>query len=71
MVIPSLALYGKRRSQAYLRKASLRLLSYIICQRGLDSLIYGLLIRLRIRELIKPLRNHDLLYRPIIIWRKS
>jgi len=71
MVTPSLALYGKRRLQAYLRKASLRLLSYIIYQRGLDSLIYGLLTRLRIRELIKPLRNYDLLYRPITILRKS
>jgi len=67
MVIPSLALYGKRRSQAYLRKASLRLLSYIIYQRELDSLIHGLLIRLRIRELIKPLRNYNLLYRLITI----
>jgi len=67
MAIPSLALYGKRRSQAYLRKASLRLLSYIIYLRGSDSLIYGLLIRLRIREPIKPLRNYNLLYRLIII----
>jgi len=67
MVTPSLALYGKRRSQAYLRKASLKLLSDIICQRGLDSLIYSLLIRLRIKELIKPLRNYNLLYRPIKI----
>ena len=71
IAIPSLVLYGKKRSQAYLRKVFLRLLSYIICQRGLDSLIYSLLIRLRIRELIKPLRNYNLLYRPIIIQRKS
>ena len=67
IVIPNSVLYNKRRSQAYLKKASLRLLSYIIYQRGSDSLIYSLLIRLKIKKLIKPLKNHNLLYRPIMI----
>jgi hypothetical protein len=67
MTTPNSVLYNKRRSQAYLRKASLRLLSYITYQRGSDSLIHDLLIRLKIRELIKPLKNYDLSYRLIII----
>ena len=67
----NLVFHNKRRSQAYSRKASLRLLSYTIYQRGPDFLIHGLLTRLRIREPTKPLRNHDLLYRPITIQRKS
>jgi len=71
MATPNLAFHNKRRSQAYLKKASLKLLSYIIYQRGPDSLIHSSLIRLKIREPIKPLKNHDLLYKPIIIQRKN